>query len=176
LIELFSENVRQRTEFCKTFFYDEFFNQGIIMKNRIPFLLLSCVIGLSACANNGPYQTSTPYNNGYEQRDSYGTIESIQWIGNGKPSSGAGAVVGGIIGAIIGNQVGGGTGRAVATVAGGIGGAMVGNNMETQRQTNYYQISIRMDNGGYQTVHQVDIGHLRSGDRIRISDGHAYRQ
>jgi outer membrane lipoprotein SlyB len=84
-------------------------------------------------------------------------------------------VVGGIIGAIVGNQVGGGTGRAVATVAGGIGGAVIGNNVEKNRQDNYYQINIRMDGGGYQVVHQSDIGNLRSGDRIRIADGHAYR-
>jgi outer membrane lipoprotein SlyB len=145
------------------------------MKNIASVSLVICVITVSACANNAPYQTSTPYNNSYSQRGSLGIVESIQWIGNDRPSSGAGAVVGGIIGAIVGNQVGGGTGRTVATVAGGIGGAVIGNNVEKNRQENYYRISIRMDDGGYQTVHQSDIGNLRNGDRIRIADGQAYR-
>lgn len=145
------------------------------MKNIVSASLVVCVVALSACASNAPYQTSTPYNNAYAQRGSFGTVESIQWVGNERPSSGAGAVVGGIIGAIVGNQVGGGTGRTVATVAGGIGGAVIGNNVEKNRQSNYYQINIRMDDGGYQVVHQTDVGNLRNGDRIRVTDGHAYR-
>nr|WP_315485501.1 glycine zipper 2TM domain-containing protein [uncultured Undibacterium sp.] len=145
------------------------------MKNIIPTTVLVCVAALSACASNAPYQTSTPYNNNYAQQASFGTVESIQWVGNERPSSGAGAVVGGILGAIVGNQIGGGTGRTVATVAGGIGGAVIGNNVEKNRQINYYQINIRMDGGGYQVVHQADIGNLRNGDRIRVADGHAYR-
>jgi outer membrane lipoprotein SlyB len=145
------------------------------MKNIIPTTLLVCIAALSGCASNAPYQTSTPYNNTYAQRSSLGTVDSIQWVGNERPSSGAGAVVGGIIGAIVGNQIGGGTGRTVATVAGGIGGAVIGNNVEKNRQDNYYRISIRMDDGGYQVVHQTDIGNLRNGDRIRVADGHAYR-
>lgn len=144
-------------------------------KHTLPLLLI-CAASLAACASNTPYQTSRPYENGQTQYGAHGTIESINWIGNDRPSSGAGSVVGGIVGAIVGNQVGGGTGRAVATVAGGIGGAVIGNNLEKNRNDNFYQIRIRMDDGGHHVVHQDDIGNLRVGDRIRIANGRAYLQ
>jgi outer membrane lipoprotein SlyB len=126
--------------------------------------------------SNAPYQTSRPYENGQTQYGAHGTIESINWMGNERPTSGTGAIVGGILGAIVGNQVGGGTGRAVATVAGGIGGAMIGNNVEKNRGDNYYQIRIRMDDGVRHVVHQDNIGNLRTGDRIRVANGQVYLQ
>jgi outer membrane lipoprotein SlyB len=144
-------------------------------KTTLPVILL-CALSLSACMSNEPYQTSRPYENAQTQYGAHGTIESIQWMGAQRQSSGAGAVIGGIVGAIVGNQVGGGTGRAVATVAGGIGGAVIGNNLEKNRGDNYYQIRIRMDDGGHHVVHQDDIGNLRNGDRIRIANGRAYLQ
>lgn len=146
------------------------------MKKTTLYILLLSVLSLSACVSNAPYQTSRPYENGQTQYGAHGTIESIQWMGSERQSSGAGAVVGGIVGAIVGNQVGGGTGRAVATVAGGIGGALIGNNLEKNRGDNYYQIRIRMDDGARQVVHQDDLGNLRVGDRIRIANGRAYLQ
>jgi outer membrane lipoprotein SlyB len=139
-------------------------------------LLLASIFSLSACVNSAPYRNNAPYSNDQSGYISYGTVESISWIGNDRPSSGAGAVIGGILGAIVGNQVGGGTGRTVATVAGGIGGAVVGNNLEKNRNDNYYQILIRMDGGGHQTVQQSQVGNLRKGDRIKIVNGVAYRQ
>jgi outer membrane lipoprotein SlyB len=144
-------------------------------KTSLPVLLI-CVLSLSACMSNAPYQTSRPYENGQTQYGAHGTIESINWMGNERPTSGAGAIVGGIVGAIVGNQVGGGTGRAVATVAGGIGGAMVGNSVEKNRGDNYYQIRIRMDDGARHVVHQDKIGNLRTGDRIRVANGQVYLQ
>jgi outer membrane lipoprotein SlyB len=144
-------------------------------KTSLPVLLI-CVLSLSACMSNAPYQTSRPYENGQTQYGAHGTIESINWMGNERPTSGTGAIVGGILGAIVGNQVGGGTGRAVATVAGGIGGAMIGNNVEKNRGDNYYQIRIRMDDGVRHVVHQDNIGNLRTGDRIRVANGQVYLQ
>lgn len=48
----------------------------------------------------------------------------------GRPSSGAGAVIGAIAGGLLGNTIGGGSGRAVATGIGAIGGAIVGDRVE----------------------------------------------
>jgi outer membrane lipoprotein SlyB len=48
--------------------------------------------------------------------------------------------------------------------------------LEKNRGDNYYQIRIRMDDGGHHVVHQDDIGNLRNGDRIRIANGRAYLQ
>lgn len=141
----------------------------------LPLLIIS-IISLSACVNTAPNRNNETFSNEQNRSTRYGTVESINWVGNDRPSSGTGAILGGIVGAIVGNQVGGGTGKTVATVVGGIGGAVVGNNLEKNRNDSYYQILIRMDGGGHQTVQQNQIGNLRKGDRIKIVDGIAYLQ
>ncbi|HCE08240.1 MAG TPA: hypothetical protein DEQ40_06495, partial [Oxalobacteraceae bacterium] len=78
---------------------------------------------------------------------------------------------------VLGNQVGGGSGRTAATAAGIVGGALAGNEIERRRDNTrqLYQIGIRLQDGGYQTVTQDTITDLRVGDRVRIENGHAYR-
>lgn len=107
-----------------------------------------------------------------------GVVESVQLVqGYGPRGSGAGAVVGGVAGGILGNQVGGGAGRTAATVAGAIGGAIVGNNVEqnNSRRSNLYQISVRLDNGGYQTITQEASPDIGPGSRVRIENNRVYR-
>lgn len=110
----------------------------------------------------------------------YGVIDSIQivQVGNGSTATGAGAVVGGILGGVLGHQIGHGTGNAAATVAGAVGGAMVGNNVEQNsagtRVRETYQITVRMDNGSYQTVMQDAIADLRVGDRVHIENNRVF--
>jgi hypothetical protein len=89
-----------------------------------------------------------------------------------------GAVVGGVVGGLLGNQVGGGTGKAVATVAGVVGGALAGNQIEQNNRAqtrDMYQIRVRLENGGYQTIVQDSIADLRIGNRVRIEGDRVYR-
>jgi outer membrane lipoprotein SlyB len=113
--------------------------------------------------------------------NTFGVIDSIQMTqatganGNGM---GVGAVVGGVVGGLLGNQVGGGTGRTAATVAGAIGGAMMGNQVEQRNNSQFrdtYQVGVRLDNGGYQTVMQDSVADLRVGSRVRIENDRVYR-
>ncbi len=109
---------------------------------------------------------------------SYGVIDSIQVV-NAQASGGIGlgAVAGGVAGGALGNQVGGGTGKAIATVAGVVGGAMLGNQIEnrTRAPSTAYQIGVRMDNGGYQTITQDTAANLAVGTRARVENGRVYR-
>lgn len=108
----------------------------------------------------------------------FGVIDSIQVINDGGgSSSGAGAVIGGIAGGILGNQVGGGSGNTAATIAGAVGGAVVGNQIERNRAQprTTYQISVRLDNGQYQTINQDNVEGLRVGNRVEIQNDRVYR-
>jgi outer membrane lipoprotein SlyB len=105
-----------------------------------------------------------------------GVVDSIQLVQAPGAGSGVGAVVGGVTGGLLGNQVGGGSGRTAATAAGVIGGAVVGNQIERNAKAHeVYQIGIRLDSGGYQTVAQETVTDLRVGDRVRIENGRVYR-
>lgn len=144
---------------------------------------------LAACAGPGYYgQNTTPsypvtspsYPASPSYSSAYGTVDAIQVsqsAGSGA-GGGAGAVVGGVVGGLLGHEVGGGRGKTAATIAGAIGGAMVGNQIEQSNGTRLrdrYQIGVRLDNGGYQTVMQDDISGLQVGSRVRIENDHVYR-
>ncbi len=155
--------------------------------NTLPIMSAAVLLGatlVGGCADTGPRQNTSSYETTYAapsqpRYSDVGVIESVQVISyEAKSSTGAGAVVGGLIGGLIGNQVGGGNGKTAATVVGVVGGAVVGNNVEKNRngQTNdMYRIRIRLDKGGTASVEQDTLDNLRIGDRVRISDGRAYR-
>ncbi|MDP1980708.1 glycine zipper 2TM domain-containing protein [Undibacterium sp.] len=135
---------------------------------------------LTGCGTNSPSMT-TAYPASQSPYSSYGVIESIQvvQVSSENRGPGAGAVVGGIVGGILGNQVGGGLGNAAATAVGVVGGAIVGNNIEknnrNQQVREAYQISVRLDNGAYQSIVQDNIVDLRVGNRVYVKDNYVYR-
>jgi len=150
------------------------------MKTRdtIVVILITVAGLISGCANNGLYPASSSSSSGVI----YGEIEAIEIVPGDKggiagSGIGVGTVVGGVVGGVIGHQVGGGTGQDIATAAGAVGGAVVGHELEkgNQQQQNAYQIRVRLNNGGYQTVTQQSLGDLRVGDRVRIDNGNIYR-
>lgn len=72
----------------------------------------------------------------------------------------------------------GGVGKSVATVAGVVGGAVVGNQLEQNNRAaarDSYQNSVRLDNGSYQTIQQDSMADLQVGSRVRVENGHVYR-
>jgi outer membrane lipoprotein SlyB len=141
---------------------------------------MASAVFLTACGSP-PQQAAAPYypasQTGYQS--SFGFIESIQVVAaNRSTGPGVGAVVGGVVGGILGNQVGGGTGKDVATVVGVVGGAVVGNKIEQSNRVatrDVYQISVRLDNGTYQSVQQESLDGMQVGNRVRIENGHVYR-
>ena len=153
-------------------------------------LALAAALTLGACAN-----TSAPVATGggstYPQTggsssgaySGYGVVQSIDLVqqqqstGIGGTGIGVGAIAGAVVGGIIGNQVGGGVGNTAATVLGAAGGAYAGNEIEKRNtpQTNANKITIRMNDGSYQTVTQGINSDVRVGDRVVIENGVARR-
>ncbi len=111
---------------------------------------------------------------GYQQQGVYyGTVDRIEVINRSDNNNVAGMVIGGIVGGLLGNQVGGGTGNTVATVAGVAGGAYVGNQVQGRQRASHetLRVTVRLENGAYQTVTTDNITDLRSGDRVRVDGG-----
>lgn len=138
------------------------------------------VIFLGGCASTTPRSDSSHSSSRYN--NAYGVVEAIDSTPTGSSGSdskiGVGTVIGGVVGGVLGNQVGGGTGKTVATAAGVVGGAVVGHEIEKRRANaaSYtYIVRIRLDNGGYESIAQDNIGDMRVGDQVRIENGHVIR-
>ena len=105
-----------------------------------------------------------------------GTIESIEpvWVNDSRV--GGGTVLGAIIGGALGNQVGDGDGRRAATAAGAIAGGVIGHEIEKDRrdQRRGHTISVRLDDGRFGRVTQIENPNLRVGDRVIIRDDRVY--
>ncbi len=156
------------------------------MKNLNKLTALAAVVGtllLGACANTTPLN-NTSTGNAYPQQNTssytqYGVVQSIALVPQSTSSSiGAGTIAGAVVGGILGNQVGGGSGKTAATVLGAAGGAYAGHELEKRnqtQQTNAYQLSVRLNNGTYQTLTQTTNNDIRVGDSVRIDNGVATR-
>ncbi len=101
-----------------------------------------------------------------------GTIDTIREVTQPGEGSGLGAVVGGVLGGLLGSQVGGGSGNKIATVLGAAGGAYAGHQVEkTRKETQRYEISVRMEDGSLRTVSQDNVPAWRIGDRVKLDNG-----
>lgn len=154
-------------------------------------ILLATFAVLGGCATPPPYQQqgqAYPSQQSYPVQapaqapgyaTMYGVVDSIQVVPGGEPTGpGLGTVAGVVVGGLLGNQVGGGGGRAAATVAGAVGGGLVGHNIENRTRAagpGMYQIGVRLDNGGYQTITQESAADLGVGSRVRLENGRVYR-
>ena len=147
-------------------------NQSMALK-----LIVAAALA-GGCASTPSPVGSTQYNQPVSSSMQYGVVDSIQTVqAAAGQSSGLGAVAGGVVGGVLGNQVGGGSGKTAATAAGIVGGALVGNEIERSRSNTRqaYQIGVRLQDGGYQTVTQDITPDLHVGDRVRVENGRAYR-
>ena len=145
---------------------------------------IAATLMLGACADMGT-QPSTTTGTGYPQQNSnsytqYGVVQSITQVQQQSTSTpiGAGTIVGAVVGGVLGHQVGSGNGNTAATVLGAAGGAYAGHQLEKSNQTpqgNLYQLSVRLNNGSYQTLTQATNNDIRVGDSVRIDNGVAAR-
>ena len=98
----------------------------------------------------------------------------------GTAPNATGAVLGGIIGAVAGREIAqrntDSDGRQnTATVAGAAGGALAGNAIQNRMQGQAtYDVHVRLDNGQMTVVSQTDLGGLREGAYVRVTNGRAY--
>jgi outer membrane lipoprotein SlyB len=159
------------------------------MKTLNNLTALAAVVGtlmLGACASTTPL-TTTNAATAYPQQSTsaytqYGVVQSIGLVTQSSPATstpiGAGTIAGAVVGGVLGHQVGGGTGNTVATVLGAAGGAYAGHELEKRnqvQQTNAYQLTVRLNNGTYQTITQANSNDIRVGDSVRIDNGVATR-
>ncbi len=149
---------------------------------------LAAVLALGACGSmNNPGNTSSsgtayPPSTNSASYTQVGVVQSIELVrqqntGIGGSGIGAGAIVGAVVGGIVGNQVGKGSGNTAATVIGAAGGAYAGHEIEkrNQQQSDAYKLTIRMNDGSYQTVMQTPSADIRVGDRVQVANGAARR-
>lgn len=144
---------------------------------------LAGVLVLSACApmyGPGWERDSPPIAHSRDLYPGYGSVHAIDLIRPERDSGiGVGAIAGAVIGGLIGHQIGEGNGNTAATVIGAAGGALIGHQIEkaNQPQGDLFRLTIRMENGAYQTlVQNTDFVDLRIGDRLHIDSGGAVRR
>jgi outer membrane lipoprotein SlyB len=140
--------------------------------NIMKRLLIPIVAGLSvlliACEPADGERSAT--------NSEYGMVESVVLIERGVDNTTAGTVAGAIIGGVVGHQVGSGRGNTAATVAGAAGGAYVGQQIaKDQRRPDLYEVTVKMESGGYQTV-VVDDASYAVGEPVRVVNGDIYRR
>ena len=146
--------------------------------NKTSLLAIASILGactLAGCAEQPIYPSRSapqpyPSQGSPAQRVSLGTVDRIELIGRGDANNIVGTVIGGIVGGLIGHQIGGGRGQTITTIAGAAGGAYVGNQVEQRRRAPHesFRVTVRMDNGGFQTITEDNITDLRTGDRVRV--------
>jgi outer membrane lipoprotein SlyB len=101
-----------------------------------------------------------------------GVIESINAVEVAGEGGYVGKIAGGVLGAVLGSQVGQGRGRTAAEIAGAVGGAVAGNEVEKRtKKTKHYDVTVRLQNGGTQTISYATEPTFRVGDRIRVEGG-----
>lgn len=154
----------------------------IMLHNFRSMAGVSTLVILGACADMNSNPNPNPTGNVYPQTrgayTEYGVVQSIDLVqqsDTGNNNIGIGTIAGAVIGGVLGNQVGGGTGNTAATVLGAAGGAYAGHQIEKNKQNpqsvNAYKFTIRLNDGGYQTITQTANADIRVGDRVQIDNG-----
>lgn len=101
-----------------------------------------------------------------------GTVESVNVVQVAGDAGYLGTIGGGLAGVLLGSQVGGGNGRTAAEIAGAVGGALAGREVEKRvRNSSHYEVLVRLENGGAQTISTPADPGLRAGEKVRIVDG-----
>ena len=145
-----------------------------------PASVMLALASLSGCVTQ-PYQGQTAY--GYRGGcQSCGVVQQVQTVyvqQQGQNNSGVGTVIGAVAGGILGSTIGHGRGSTATTVVGAVAGGAIGNQIGAQSGTAggtvpAFQIVIRLDNGQYATVTQVNNPGVRPGDYVVINNNQVY--
>ena len=101
------------------------------------------------------------------------TIQSVREVQDAGEHTALGPIAGGIAGAVLGDRIGKGHGtRKVITLIGAAGGALAGREIEKRaRGTSHWEIDVRRDDGGYETVRSDVAPPYQPGERVRLLDG-----
>jgi outer membrane lipoprotein SlyB len=132
-------------------------------------LVLLTSLLLAACGSQPRYGDSRYYGS---RCSTCGTVQAIEVVWVQDRATGGGAVLGAIIGGVVGSNIGSGSGRRAATVGGAAAGAVIGHEAEGRRagQRRGYLFEVRLDDGRWAEVTQLENPGLRVGDRVIISN------
>ena len=87
--------------------------------------------------------------------------------------SGVGAVGGAVVGGVVGHQFGGGDGKKAMTVLGAVGGGVAGNEIEkNMKKYTVWITTVTFKDGTKHTYERTSNPGLRSGDVVKLSNGH----
>jgi outer membrane lipoprotein SlyB len=101
-----------------------------------------------------------------------GTVESVNVVQQKGEGGAVGMVGGGVAGALVGSQIGHGNGKVLAEVAGAAGGAYLGNEIQKKvTTTTHYDVVVRLENGGAQTISYPTQPAFTVGNRVRVENG-----
>ena len=103
--------------------------------------------------------------------NSCGVITRISAAKKKHRNTHVGLVAGAVVGGVVGHNVGHGDS---ATAAGAVGGAVIGNEIEKRnlkKETKYYRVYVRMQNGSTRTVNVHSKSGLHVNQRVRVQDG-----
>jgi len=129
----------------------------------------SAVLGRSLQASSG-YQSSA--RQAARTCVNCGVVEAINLVEVKGEGSYLGMIAGGVAGALLGSQVGQGRGTTAAQVAGAAGGAYAGNEIEKRmKTTKHYEVIVRLENGGSQTVSYETQPGFAVGARVKVENG-----
>lgn len=140
--------------------------------------MLTAALATTGCATSPGYYGGSPTSNSGAACYDCGTVTRIETgVGSRAPNA-TGAVVGGLVGAVAAREIAknrtDSEGRTnTATVAGAVGGAVVGNAIQNRVGTGY-NIFVRMQDGREAVAMQDDLGTIRVGSYVRVSNGRAY--
>lgn len=101
-----------------------------------------------------------------------GVVEAINLVEVKGEGTFLGKIGGGVAGVILGSQIGSGKGTTAAQVAGAVGGAYAGNEIEKRmKTTSHYEVLVRLENGGAQTLSYATQPAFAVGAKVRIENG-----
>ena len=131
--------------------------------------LLALTAVLAACGSQPRYGDDVR-----SRCETCGNIETIDRVKlrDEHMNIGAGAVIGAIIGGAAGSQINTQDHHTAAIAAGAVAGGVIGHQIQksNQRQKKGYQFNLRLDDGRWAQVTQLEKNGLRVGDRVIIRD------
>lgn len=141
-------------------------------------MIAALTLGACATTNTAPNTPNAGVASPGNVYSGYGVVQSIELVkqdnsGIAGSGVGLGTIAGAVVGGVVGNQVGSGRGNTAATVIGAAGGAYIGHELENRQQqkADAYKITVRMEDGSYQTLMQSTNASFRVGDRVRVGNG-----
>ena len=138
---------------------------NLIVNNRTSSVVLGRPLVAAAAGYNAPARRPT-------RCAECGVVETtniIETRGEGGP---LGVIGGGLAGGLLGSRVGEGRGKTAAEIAGALGGAYAGNEVEkTSRKSKHYEVVVRLQDGGKQSISYATDPGFKEGDRVRIVNG-----